>query len=192
MADAESLSLNAFKTVLDIDTVGTFLMSKVCYTKYFKKHGGNIVNISMTLHHLGTLMQAHSCSAKAAIDALTKVFALEWGPKGVRVNGIAPGPIEGTEGLDRLSDFAKSNNKSNLGKKTELSENDIASLGSKLVPLQRYGNPKDVSNTAIYLFSDASSLMTGQTLVIDGGCLPIAPNWMVFFPEFRKAWTAKF
>lgn len=191
LADAENLSLNAFKTVMEIDTIGTFLMSKLVYTKWMKKNGGNIVNISMSLHHLGTLMQSHSCAAKAAIDALTKTLALEWGPKGVRVNGVAPGPIEGTEGMDRLTDFAKSNSKSNLGKSSEASKDMMANM-KQLIPLQRLGTRKDVSNAIMFLASDASSYMTGQTILIDGGCLAIMPNWLPHFPDYLKHWTAKF
>lgn len=111
LADAENLSLNAFKTVLEIDTLGTFLMSKWVYSKYMKKNGGKIINISASLHYVGTLLNSHAAAAKAGVDAITKTLALEWGPKGVRVNGVAPGAIEGTEGYDRLMDFKKQSDK---------------------------------------------------------------------------------
>ena len=61
-----------------------------------------VVNISATLHYGGTPMQVHAAAAKAAVDAMTRTLAVEWGPAGVRVNSIAPGPIEGTLGMDRL------------------------------------------------------------------------------------------
>ena len=73
--------------------------------------GGIIINISASLHWNGTALQAHSAAAKAGIDALTKVLACEWGPHGVRVVGIVPGPIEGTEGFARLGDINNMNNK---------------------------------------------------------------------------------
>lgn len=107
LADAETLTLNGFKTILEIDTLGTFLMSKWVYSKWMKKNGGKIINISASLHYLGTLLNSHAAAAKAGVDAITKTLALEWGPKGVRVNGVAPGAIEGTEGFDRLIDFKK-------------------------------------------------------------------------------------
>ena len=107
LAEAENLSLNAFKTVMEIDTMGTFLMSKWVYKKYMKKNGGRIINISASLHYLGTLLNAHAAAAKAGVDAITKTMALEWGPKGVRVNAIAPGVIEGTEGFERLMEYNK-------------------------------------------------------------------------------------
>jgi len=114
LADAENLSLNAFKTILEIDTLGTFLMSKWVYSKYMKKNGGKIINISASLHYLGTLLNSHAAAAKAGVDAITKTLALEWGPKGVRVNGVAPGAIEGTEGYDRLMDFKKKSDSNRL------------------------------------------------------------------------------
>lgn len=102
LADAENLSHNAFKTVIEIDTIGTFLMSKAVYKLWMKKNGGNVINISASLHYVGTLLNSHAAAAKAGVDAITKTLALEWGPKGVRVNGVAPGAIEGTEGFERL------------------------------------------------------------------------------------------
>ena len=114
LADAENLSLNAFKTILEIDTLGTFLMSKWVYSKFMKKNGGKIINISASLHYLGTLLNSHAAAAKAGVDAITKTLALEWGPKGVRVNGVAPGAIEGTEGYDRLMDFKKKSDSNRL------------------------------------------------------------------------------
>ena len=145
-----------------------------------QKNGGCIINISATLHYLGTLMNSHAASAKAGIDALTKTLALEWGPKGVRVNGVAPGIIEGTEGFDRLMDYKKN------GIKVDVT--DFQSL----VPLQRYGNRKDVSNAVLFLSCDMSSYMTGQTLVIDGGSFGIMPNWLQYFPDYLKSWRSKF
>jgi len=123
LADAENLSLNAFKTIIEIDTLGTFLMSKWVYSKYMKKNGGNIINISASLHYLGTLLNSHAAAAKAGVDAITKTLALEWGPKGVRVNGVAPGAIEGTEGYDRLIKFKK-----NSEKNKEKGKNEFPSL----------------------------------------------------------------
>ena len=180
LANAEDLSLNAYKTVIEIDTIGTFLMCKHVYKKWMQKNGGSIINISATLHYLGTLMNSHAASAKAGIDALTKTLSLEWGPKGVRVNGVAPGIIEGTEGFDRLMDYKKN------GVKVDVT--DFQSL----VPLQRYGNRKDVSNAVLFLSSDMSSYITGQTLVVDGGSFGIMPNWLQYFPDFLKTWRSKF
>ena len=91
----ESLTPNGFRTVLMIDTVGTFLLSKFVNQYSFGK-GGVIINISANLHYNGTLLQTHAGTAKAGVDALTKHMAVELGPKGVRVVGICPGFIEAT------------------------------------------------------------------------------------------------
>ena len=76
-----------------------------------ERRQGVIINISATLHWNGSWAQVHSSAAKAGVDAITKVLATEWGPYGVRVCGIVPGPIEGTEGFERLGDISNLNSK---------------------------------------------------------------------------------
>jgi 2,4-dienoyl-CoA reductase [(3E)-enoyl-CoA-producing], peroxisomal len=102
LSSASKLSAKGFRTVMEIDTVGTFIMSKAAFDAYMGKNGGCIINISALLHWNGSALQAHSSAAKAAIDALTKVLACEWGPHKIRVTGIVPGAIKGTEGFERL------------------------------------------------------------------------------------------
>src|SRR5258708_29975708 len=99
---AENLSPNGFGTVVDIDLKGTFNVSKAALP-HLKAHGGSIVNISATLQYLATMGQVHASAAKAGVDTLTRTLAAEWGGYNIRVNGIAPGPTEGTEGVRRLS-----------------------------------------------------------------------------------------
>lgn len=181
LAEAEKLSANAFKTVIEIDTIGTFLMSKHVYSKWMKQNGGSIINISASLHYLGTLFNSHASAAKAGVDAITKTLALEWGPKNVRVNGIAPGTIEGTEGFDRLIN----------PNKEKVSEKELNNF-KQLVPLQRFGNRKDISNAVLFLSSDLASYITGQTILVDGGLFGIAPNWLPLNEDFKRYWTAKF
>jgi len=180
LAFAEGLSYNAFKTVLEIDTLSTFYMSKLVYTKWMKKNGGCIVNITANLHHLGTLMNSHAAAAKAGVDAITKTLALEFGPYGVRVNGVSPGFIEGTEGVDRLS---KPNGKDGV-KDNEKMKEEL----SKKIPLQRLGTRNDVSNATLFLASDLASYMTGQTLEVDGAQKSILPNFLIGHPSFEKLW----
>jgi len=105
-------------------------------------------SVCVTDMHEGTPFQAHVSAAKAGIDALSAVLAVEEGPHGVRSNVISPGPIGGTEGIDRLSSV--------LG-------------GTQFCPTGRLGDVKDVANAAVFLFSDASSYITGQVLPVDGG-----------------------
>lgn len=82
---------------MEIDTFGVFNMCRVCFP-LLKASRGSIINISMTLHYGATWFQLHACAAKSAIDSMTRNLALEWGSYGIRVNGVAPGPIADTAG----------------------------------------------------------------------------------------------
>jgi len=147
---AEDLSPNGFGAVVDIDLKGTFNVSRAALP-HLKARGGSVVNISATLPYLGTLGQSHAAAAKAGVDSLTRVLACEWGPYGIRVNGIAPGPIDGTEGVRRLT-----------------SESSRAAALANC-PLGRMGTTDDIANAALFLCSDAASFVNGVTLVVDGG-----------------------
>lgn len=147
---ARELSANGFGTVVDIDTKGTFNVCRAAFEE-LKRSRGQILNISATLHYLATPMQIHVAAAKAGVDAITRNLSAEWGRHGIRVNGIAPGPIEDTEGMKRLLPEA-------------LKEKII-----KKIPLGRFGKIKDIENAAIFLCSDAASYINGVTLVVDGG-----------------------
>jgi 2,4-dienoyl-CoA reductase [(3E)-enoyl-CoA-producing], peroxisomal len=150
LCKAEELSANGFATVVDIDTKGTFNVCRAAIEE-LKKSKGQILNISATLHYLATPMQIHVSAAKAGVDAITRNLCAELGPYGIRVNGIAPGPIEDTEGMKRL-----------------LPE-PLKEKLTKRIPLQRFGKIKDIENSAIFLCSDAASYISGVTLVVDGG-----------------------
>jgi peroxisomal 2,4-dienoyl-CoA reductase len=147
---AENLSPNGFGAVVDIDLKGTFHVSRAALP-HLKAHGGSVLNISATLQYLGTMGQSHAAAAKAGIDSLTRTLACEWGPYGIRVNGIAPGPVEGTEGVRRL---------------TSEQSRDAA---IRDCPLGRMATIDDVANAALYLCSNAASFVNGVTLVVDGG-----------------------
>src|SRR5438105_9399569 len=96
---ADQLSANGFGTVIDIDTKGTFNVCRAAFEE-LRKSKGQILNISATLHYLATPMQIHVAAAKAGVDAITRNLSAEWGRHDIRVNGIAPGPIEDTEGMN--------------------------------------------------------------------------------------------
>lgn len=147
---ANELSPNGFGTVIDIDTKGTFNTCRAAF-EALRSSRGQIINISATLHYLATPMQIHVSAAKAAVDAVTRNLSVEWGMHGIRVNGIAPGPIEDTEGMKRLL---------------------LPELRDKLakrIPLGRFGRIEDIRNAALFLASDAASYINGVTLVVDGG-----------------------
>ena len=150
LCQAEELSPNGFGTVVDIDLKGTFNVCRAAFAE-LKKNRGQILNISATLHYLGTPMQLHVSAAKAGVDALTRNLAVEWGRHGIRVNAIAPGPIEDTEGMKRL-----------------VPEPIKERLRNK-VPLGRFGLIKDIENAAVFLCSEAANYINGAILVVDGG-----------------------
>ena len=150
LAPAETLSPNGFGTVVDIDLKGTFNVCRAAFAQ-LKEHQGQILNISATLHYGGTAMQLHVSAAKAGVDALTRNLAVEWGRYGIRVNGIAPGPIEDTEGMKRLV------------------PEPVKEKLRKNIPLGRFGRISDIEKAALFLCSDAASFINGATLVVDGG-----------------------
>jgi 2,4-dienoyl-CoA reductase [(3E)-enoyl-CoA-producing], peroxisomal len=94
LATAEELSSGGFRSVMEIDALGTFNMSRAAHGALSKAKNACIINISATLHYGATWWQVHASAAKAAIDSMTRTLALEWGSAGIRVNGVAPGPIE--------------------------------------------------------------------------------------------------
>jgi 2,4-dienoyl-CoA reductase [(3E)-enoyl-CoA-producing], peroxisomal len=150
LCKAEELSPNGFGTVVDIDLKGTFNVCRAAFAQ-LKEHRGQILNISATLHYLGTPMQLHVSAAKAGVDALTRNLAVEWGRHGIRVNGIAPGPIEDTEGMRRLV------------------PEPVKERLRKNIPLGRFGRIVDIEQAALFLCSDAASFINGTILVVDGG-----------------------
>lgn len=150
LCTAEELSPNGFGTVVDIDLKGTFNVSRAAFP-HLKQHRGQILNISATLHYLGTPMQLHVSAAKAGVDALTRNLAVEWGRHGIRVNAIAPGPIEDTEGMKRLV------------------PEPVKDRLRKNIPLGRFGRIADIEKAAVFLCSDAASFINGTVLVVDGG-----------------------
>ena len=150
LCKAEELSPNGFGAVVDIDLKGTFNVCRATFAQ-LKEHQGQILNISATLHYSATPLQLHVSAAKAGVDALTRNLAVEWGGYGIRVNGIAPGPIEDTEGMQRLV------------------PEPVKERLKKTIPLGRFGKISDIQKAALFLCSDAASFINGMTIVVDGG-----------------------
>jgi 2,4-dienoyl-CoA reductase [(3E)-enoyl-CoA-producing], peroxisomal len=136
--------------VIDIDLLGSFNTTKAC-AEELKKTQGRLLYISTTLHYRGTPLQTHVTAAKAGIDALNTQMCIEYGPRGITSNVIAPGGIKGTEGLSRL----------NKSKSTDNSP--------KGIPLQRWGTVADIADATIFLFSPAAKYISGTIIQVDGG-----------------------
>ncbi len=149
---AEALSPNGFKAVVDIDLVGSFNASRAAFEQ-LRETRGTILFISAGQAYVPYALQAHVGAAKAGVDHLMRNLALEWGRFGIRCNSVAPGPIEGTEGMRRLA------------------PTDEASLKRlrAAIPLGRFGTVEDIGKAAVFLASPLAAYVTGTLLVVDGG-----------------------
>jgi len=150
LVPAEKLSPNGFKSVVDIDLIGSFNtvhagFEQLCQTR------GSIIFISAAMAHVPHAYQLHVGAAKAGIDNMMKNLALEWGRYGIRSNSIMPGPVKDTEGMRRLS--------------TPELEAELI----KTIPMGRMGSVDDIGHAAVFLASPLASHITGTVLVVDGG-----------------------
>ncbi len=102
-APISGISYKGFKTIVDIDLLGTYNVTKAAFERFLKESGGGIVNISAPFQHGGASYQAHVAAAKAGVDSLTRTCAVEFGACGVRVNAVAPGATGETEGMERFA-----------------------------------------------------------------------------------------
>ena len=148
---ALGMSPNGFKTVVDIDLLGTFNVLRLAHA-FLRKPGAAVINISAPQAFIPLPMQAHACAAKAGVDMLTRVLAIEWGADGIRLNSVVPGPIAETEGVARLmaTDHAHD-----------------AVLGG--IPLGRLGTKQEVANLVLFLASQWADYITGSVIPVDGG-----------------------
>jgi len=154
-AKPEDISINGWNTVVQINLNGVFLGSKWAVKHMIPQGGGVIINIASIAGVYGATMMSHYGASKAAVMNLTKAHAVAWAKHNIRVNCIAPGPVE-TEGYIGV-----------------LSQNQEAKKAydavANRVGMGRWGKVEEIAYPAIFLASDASTFMTGQTIVIDGG-----------------------
>ncbi|MGM0879048.1 MAG: 3-oxoacyl-[acyl-carrier-protein] reductase [Bacillota bacterium] len=139
--------------VMDVDLKGVFLCSKAVMRPMMKQRKGRIINISSVVGVAGNPGQANYAAAKAGVIGLTKTLAKELASRNITVNALAPGFIE----TDINSD---------LSKKQSWREETM-----KLIPLRRAGTPEDVSEVVLFLASESSRYITGQTIHVDGGMI---------------------
>ena len=143
------MSLNEWQKVIDINLTSTFLMSKYAIKKMLKNKSGRIVNISSVVGHTGNLGQSNYTASKAGIIAMSKSLAIEYARKNININCISPGFIKTTMS-DKLDDKFKE------------------AIISK-IPSGRLGDPKDVANAVLFLCSNQSDYINGETLHVNGG-----------------------
>ncbi|MGE0733849.1 MAG: SDR family oxidoreductase [Alphaproteobacteria bacterium] len=151
VAPALGISPNGFKVVIDIDLIGTFHVMRAAFD-YLKKPGASLINISAPQSLSPYAYQSHVCAAKAGVDMLTRTLAIEWGPLGVRINSIVPGPIEDTEGMARLAPTAQARQAAIDG-----------------TPMRRYGTKYEIGDACLFLCSPMAAYITGAVIPVDGG-----------------------
>lgn len=150
-AMAKDMSANGFRSVVDIDLMGTFHVMQAAYP-HLRTPGASIINISAPQAFVPMVAQSHVCAAKAGVDMITRCLALEWGPEGIRVNGVVPGPIEGTEGMNRLAPTPQ-----------------LMEMARDSVPLKRLGKAADIGHMCLFLGSTQASYINGAIIPVDGG-----------------------
>jgi len=143
------MSIDEWKKVIDINLTSTFLMSKFAIKKMLKNKSGKIVNITSVVGHTGNVGQANYTASKAGIVAMSKSLAIEYAKKNININCISPGFIK-TAMTDKIDDKFKE------------------AIISK-IPSARLGEPDDIANAVLFLTSNQSDYINGETLHINGG-----------------------
>tara|TARA_B100001029_G_C14898761_1_gene359667 strand:- start:18 stop:755 length:738 start_codon:yes stop_codon:yes gene_type:complete len=138
-----------WKKVIDVNLTSTFLLSKNTIKKMLKNKKGKIINITSVVGHSGNIGQANYAASKSGIVGMSKSLALEYGKKNIKVNCVSPGFITSNM-TDKISDEFKEILKSRIS-------------------LNKFGEPQDVANTIVFLCSDLSNYITGETIHVNGG-----------------------
>ncbi|MEZ4281549.1 MAG: SDR family oxidoreductase [Myxococcota bacterium] len=149
-APISKISYNGFKSVVDIDLLGTYNCSKAAFELAMRERGGNIVNIAAAFELRGVSWQAHVAAAKSGVLSLTRTCAVEWGPHGIRVNGVNPGATGNTEGMKRFSEAVR-------GSDTRPTN-----------PLGVTSHGQDIALCVLFLVSPSARHVSGQVISVDG------------------------
>jgi NAD(P)-dependent dehydrogenase (short-subunit alcohol dehydrogenase family) len=153
IAEAAQLSVNGWNTVINIVLNGTFYCSSAVGKRMIeRKNGGTILNVIANYAWTGGPGVIHSASAKAGVLAMTRTLAVEWARHKIRINAIAPGPVDTPGAAERL-----------------FPDPMIMEGIRKTIPLRRFATLEEIANAASYLLSDYASFVTGENFVIDGG-----------------------
>ena len=177
----EKMTLQQWSEVISVHLTGAFLWTQavgrilLAQGKAGRDNPGAIVNISSIAARTGIGSSLAYLAAKAGVDQLARVLALEWGPAGVRVNVISPGPIAGTEGMKRLAPQGETGD----------------ALVRAMVPLGRMGTPGDIANLAQFLGSDAAAYVSGAVIACDGGAQNMLTPMITAAVEQLKADASK-
>jgi NAD(P)-dependent dehydrogenase (short-subunit alcohol dehydrogenase family) len=136
----------------DINLDATFRLARACLREMVPRRSGSVVLVGSQLAQVGAPGYASYCAVKGAVEALVRALAVDFGPSGIRVNSLTPGLVQTPLAYVDRPDF----------------DDQIETIAARL-PLRRIGQPDDMAGPAVFLLSDDSAWMTGQSLVVDGG-----------------------
>ena len=159
LAASEDLSPGGFDAIIKTNMYGSFYCTQACGRRWLERgEGGVVLSIATTYAETGSAYVLPSAMSKAGVVAMTKSLAAEWGPAGIRLNAVGPGPFPTKGAWDRLSPPGV----------------DLEEQMRQRVPLRRFGKPGELANLAVFLLSDLSSYMNGAFLTFDGGEVLVA------------------
>ncbi|MGI9018557.1 MAG: SDR family oxidoreductase [Euzebya sp.] len=148
---AEQISPNGWRTVIDLNLNGTFLVTREVFNASMAQHGGVVCSIIADMWN-GFPYMSHTGAARAAVENLTKTLAVEWGPRGVRVNAVAPGTVF-SSGMDTYAEEFQS----------------VVAKNASQIPVGRVGTESETASAVTFLLSPAAAFITGETMKVDGG-----------------------